>query len=88
MSRHDDDDLFDDDDPGSAGPASGLVYMVGGVLIMITSVVIMFYETMKGLSSHSLHAFQFAFLLVMIFGLPVLALGVWLFNRGKRIWKH
>lgn len=87
MPRHDDDDFFDGNGPGAAGPMSGLLQMVGGVLILIASLAVMFYETEKGLSSHGLREFQISFALVMLFGLPVFGVGVWLFNRGKRIWK-
>ena len=86
MSRRDDDELFGGGGPGPAGPMVGLLQMVGGAVIFVVSVAVMFYETDKGLSSHGLREFQIAFALVMLFGLPVFALGIWLFKRGKRIW--
>ena len=83
----DDFDYISGDGPGPAGSIAGLLQMVGGALIFIASLAAMFYETEKGLSAHNLRTFQTSFALVMLFGLPVLAMGIWLFNRGKRMWK-
>ncbi len=83
----DDFDYISGDGPGPAGPITGLLQMVGGALIFIVSLAVMFYEIEKGLSSHNLRTFQTSFALVMLFGLPVFAIGVWLFNRGKRTWR-
>lgn len=86
MARRDDDDFDFVSGSGPAGPLGGLLQMVAGVFIFIISLAVMFYETEKGLSSHGLREFQISFALVMLFGLPVFAVGIWLFNRGKRIW--
>ncbi len=87
MARRDDDDLFGGGGPGPVGSISGLLQMVGGVLVFTISLAVMFYETEKGLSSHNLREFQVSFALVMLLGLPVFAFGIWLFSRGRRIWK-
>ncbi len=88
MAKYDKDDFgFLDGGSGQGSPIAGLLQMLAGVLIFMTSLGLMFYETEKGLSSHSLRAFQTTFALVLLFGIPLFALGIWLYKRGKRIWK-
>lgn len=88
MARHDNDD-FDYIGGDGAGPGariSGLIMMVLGTAVSVGSVATMFYETDMGFG-HGLREFQKTFALVLLFGVPVLFAGVWVFKLGKRIWK-
>jgi hypothetical protein len=89
MTRHDNDDLdfITGDGAGPGGRVTAVVQMLVGALIFITALLGMFYETEMALSSHSLRTFQSDFALVLVVGLPFFIGGVWLFNRGRRIWK-
>lgn len=82
---HDDDDLdFLRGNEGLGGGLGAVLQIVVGAVLFSASLIGMFYETEMALGSHDLHTFQIDFLIILLVGLPVLIIGVWLFNRGRR----
>lgn len=88
MADDDDDDaLFGGHEYGGGGDRlQGALLMLAGAAIFLGALGAIFYETELSFG-HGLTAFQKRFVLIALFGVPVLFAGSWLYRWGKRVWK-
>lgn len=87
MADDDDNDaLFRGDGYGGGDRLQGALLMLVGAAIFLGALGTIFYETELSFG-HGLSAFQKRFVLIALFGVPVLFAGAWLYKWGKRVWK-